>query len=293
LRSGDQLVVDLSRGAVKQGVTDPREIKRLIERGVEVFTRDKLHAKVVVIDDVVIAGSANVSQNARNYLGEAAILSTSPTAVRAAKQFVSDLFSEPVSVRYLEECIALYKPPIFKAFRTIRSPNTRRRRAKPWFIAGLTDERDDIDPDHMPRLEKEAEQELRQPRHSDVGLIKLPYRPQWFSDIRSDDWIVEYTTINNQSLPEVGPRAQVIHKRHYTTKAGKHRYVVLLERSLDGEPISMTAFRKLWRQMAPVGMSVPMKSRPIVDEELADAVLRLWTPRGKVSLRRCLEIQVS
>ncbi len=120
LRPGDELVVHLSLGAVKQGVTDPREIEKLIKRGVDVFTRSTLHAKVVVIDDVVIASSANISQNARHYLDEAAILSTSPATVQAAKRFIRSLCSESVLDGYLRECLAAYKPPVFKAARTIR-----------------------------------------------------------------------------------------------------------------------------------------------------------------------------
>ena len=50
LRKGDRLVVDMSPPIVRAGGTDPREIEKLILRGVEAFTRRNLHAKVVVAD---------------------------------------------------------------------------------------------------------------------------------------------------------------------------------------------------------------------------------------------------
>ena len=50
LRKGHRLVVDMSPATVKAGATDPRELEILIGRGVEVFTRSNLHAKVVVAD---------------------------------------------------------------------------------------------------------------------------------------------------------------------------------------------------------------------------------------------------
>jgi hypothetical protein len=45
LKRGDSIVVDMSIGAVRQGVTNPREIRTLIGRGVRVFSRRFLHAK--------------------------------------------------------------------------------------------------------------------------------------------------------------------------------------------------------------------------------------------------------
>ncbi len=44
----------MSPATVKAGATDPREVEKLIDRGVEVFTRSNLHAKVVVADKVLI-----------------------------------------------------------------------------------------------------------------------------------------------------------------------------------------------------------------------------------------------
>jgi len=61
LRRGHTLLVDMSLPTVRQGATDPREILRLLRRGVEVFSRGSLHAKFFVTDGVVIAGSANLS----------------------------------------------------------------------------------------------------------------------------------------------------------------------------------------------------------------------------------------
>src|SRR3990167_4333385 len=50
LRRGDRLVVDMSPATVRAGGTDPREVEKLMRRGVRAFTRRNLHAKVVVAD---------------------------------------------------------------------------------------------------------------------------------------------------------------------------------------------------------------------------------------------------
>lgn len=282
LRSGDQLVVDMSRRAVQQGVTDPREIKRLIERGVEVFTRTSLHAKVIVIGGIVISGSANVSQNARQYLDEAAILSSSPTTVRAARHFFTAMLSEPVGDQYLEECISLYRPPIFKASRTVRLSKQVIKRAKLWYIAGLSYINPDIDRSQIEALEEEATRELLDRKRNYADPIRIAYRPRWFSRIRQDNWVIDCCHTGKRTR-EVGPPARLMYKRQYLTTAGKMRHVLMLERAVDGEPMSVTEFVKRWRQIAPRGIQPPIRTHGIVDSALADTVLKFWTPRGKIA----------
>jgi phosphatidylserine/phosphatidylglycerophosphate/cardiolipin synthase-like enzyme len=102
LRPGDRLVVDMSLTAVRSGATNPREIKKLLDRGVDVFTRRNLHAKFVVIDKCVISGSANISRHAREVLDEAAIITDDPIAVRRAEDTFDKMCTEPVRQEYLK-----------------------------------------------------------------------------------------------------------------------------------------------------------------------------------------------
>lgn len=283
LRAGDQLVVDLSLGAVRQGVSDPREIKKLIKRGVEIFTRSSLHAKVVVIDDVAIASSANVSHNAHDYLDEAAILTTSLSAVKDAKRFIRSLCSEPVLDGYLKECLAAYKPPVFKAARTIRRPKQRKTRAKLWYIGGLVYMKAETDRDLIEPLENQAQEEMLDPERSEVDWIRMGYRPKWFTDIQRNNWVIDCTRANKRKH-DIGSPARVIRNRRYTTKAGKTYHMLMLERPVDRVTMSLTAFQQRWRRVAPSGVQPPKRSQPI-DKGLADVVLRFWTSRGKISKR--------
>ncbi len=88
LRKGDRLIVDMSPAIVRAGGTDPREVEKLMLRGVKVFTRRNLHAKTVVSDNSVISGSANVSKHSQQVLDEAAILTNDQSAVRRAGEFI-------------------------------------------------------------------------------------------------------------------------------------------------------------------------------------------------------------
>ncbi|MCY1013407.1 hypothetical protein OV079_49350 [Nannocystis pusilla] len=69
---GDILVCNMGREALRAGTTNPFAIERLIVRGVDVYSHERLHAKVYVFGDLAVVGSANASASAANRLAEAA-----------------------------------------------------------------------------------------------------------------------------------------------------------------------------------------------------------------------------
>jgi phosphatidylserine/phosphatidylglycerophosphate/cardiolipin synthase-like enzyme len=81
-RKGDQLVIDLSIPSVRAGRSDPREIDKLLRRGVGVFSRANLHAKVIATEAETLVGSTNASGRAANILDEAAVLTSDPEVAR-------------------------------------------------------------------------------------------------------------------------------------------------------------------------------------------------------------------
>ncbi len=275
--------------AAKQGATDPREIKKLIKRGVKVFTRSTLHAKVVLIDDVVFTGSANVSNNARNVLDEAIVSSSEPSAVRAAKKFIDEKCSEPVREGYLKECLAAYKPPVFKGAKTFRKGNKSNRgnaQSKLWYIGGLVYINVEKDMDYIEPLEKDAQQELENPETCEVSWIRFGHQAKWYQSIQRNSWIIDCTRVNKR-VKEVGSPARVIRKCQYRNKSGKTYYMLMLERPKKRECMSLTEFQRRWRRVAPIGNNnPPVHSQAIQDEFLADSVLRFWTSSGRISRLR-------
>ncbi len=113
LKKGDSLVIDMSLSTVRAGVTDPREVRKLMNKGVKVFSRGSLHAKFIIIDKTLIASSANISNNSNKKLDEVGIVTTDAAAIRRALAFFEKLCTEPVRRQYLKACIKAYKPPLF------------------------------------------------------------------------------------------------------------------------------------------------------------------------------------
>jgi hypothetical protein len=111
LPKNSRLVVDASEGAVKSGQTCPADLLAMLKRGVRVFTRTHLHAKVFVFGRVAFIGSANVSRHSAFQLVEAAVRTTEPRAVRAARKFVQEHCLHELTPKVLQGLARIYRPP--------------------------------------------------------------------------------------------------------------------------------------------------------------------------------------
>lgn len=285
LKKGDSIVVDVSLGAVRQGVTDPHALRTLMQRGVAVFSRPSLHAKFVVAGRTLIASSANVSRNSKESLDEAGIMTTDPAAVQRAADFFEKLCTEPVGKKYLAQCSKEYRPPKFKAAAERRPRRGRAQRvteAKLWFVGGLvTLDLSDKDKASMERLERRAEKRLKTPASTEVRWIRYGKRPRFFRAIRLGDWVVD--CMKDGNAREVGPPARVLCEEEWTSSRGKKHAVLMLESPRNGESMTLGQFRKKIRAIEPTLDHPSPRTRPIPNNDHADRILRLWTASGKIA----------
>jgi hypothetical protein len=281
-RKGDTLVVDLSIPSVRAGQSDPREIEKLIHRGVEVFTRRNLHAKIIATDHETLVGSANASGRAERVLDEAAILTSDATVVRRARDFVASLCNEPVRDEYLALCKRKYRPPRFPNNAGPREPGTRHPPAKLW-IVGLGE--GEIPESEEPRFgqgERRAKAMIRRPRQSEHSSFWWSYKPAFASVLGAGDWVI-CATRDTDGRINVSPPGQFLFLDAYSRGRGKHRYVFHLEVPRQGHAVTWAQFRRAARKVASLPLTNRPRTRPISDVASADALLRLWTLGGRPS----------
>ena len=288
LKKGDTLLVDMSLAAVRQGATNPKEIRRLMRRGVRVFTRASLHAKFFLMGRCLIACSANVSQNSLRSLDEAGILTSDPAALRRADDFFNLLCTEPVRSQYLKECIQAYKPPIFKALTTQRARRLRRTpQAKVWFIGGLRYA--SVPAKEEEQLKQAKSKAARRSRCSvdRVEEIFYPAKERYFSSLRpGQDWLVSCARDADKGRSYVDAPARLLAVDSYSRGRGKRRWLLLTEEAANAERMPLRSFRARVRKVVPQLDRESPRTRAIEDEEHADSILRLWTPSGKAAKRR-------
>src|SRR5689334_15503438 len=66
LGPGDILITDASKHAIACGQTSAAILRELFKKGIQVYSRPGLHAKVAVLDGAVVASSANLSDSSVN-----------------------------------------------------------------------------------------------------------------------------------------------------------------------------------------------------------------------------------
>jgi len=75
---------------------------------------------------------------------------------------------------------------------------------------------------------------------------------------------------------------QVLTKESYSRRNGKRRYLLLLEETVACQTMSLSEFRTRIRRSVPQLDQSSPRTRPIVENDQADAILRLWTVAGRV-----------
>jgi len=98
---GDVLVCDASDAAIKGRLTSVAALKNYRRRGVELFSIDGLHAKVIASPTSAWVGSANASNNSENELVEAAVRVTGQQA-RALRSWATSLATEDTEINAAE-----------------------------------------------------------------------------------------------------------------------------------------------------------------------------------------------
>ena len=111
LLPGSQLVVDASIPTIAAGGTSPAALARLKNRGVEIYSAQYLHAKVVAFDRIAFVGSANASAHSSNLLIEAVLCSENRATIRSVRNFVKTLCITSLSSDDLRELSKYYRPP--------------------------------------------------------------------------------------------------------------------------------------------------------------------------------------
>ena len=287
LRRGDRLVVDMSLATVKSGGTDPFEIEKLMKRSVVVFSRRNLHAKMVIADDTVLVGSANVSKNSRETLDEAAILTKEYAAVRRAHEFFDRICTEPVRPKYLRECKAAYKPPRGTGRRISRTGKSKRATHAKLWIVNLVDYYSipESEIERYDESERKARELIKDTARSKLTNFHWSHKPKMADELETGDWIIQCIKHKDKTIT-VEPPAQFLWIDHYirNNKTGKERYVFHLETPKRGQTMNWSAFRQAAKSVLGGTLAKP-RTMPIRDTKDADDLLSLWTPKGRVALR--------
>jgi phosphatidylserine/phosphatidylglycerophosphate/cardiolipin synthase-like enzyme len=94
IRKGDTLLVNASKYAVRNGETSAKLLRALHKKGVHIYDCARLHAKVILLDDVAVISSGNMSGSSANGLVEAGGMTDHGSTVAGVASFIEQLLPQ-------------------------------------------------------------------------------------------------------------------------------------------------------------------------------------------------------
>jgi hypothetical protein len=74
LTKGDTLICDASTYSIKCGTTSATTLNKYYKRGVKIYCNQQLHSKLLLTDNFLVIGSANLSESSAKNLVESSIV---------------------------------------------------------------------------------------------------------------------------------------------------------------------------------------------------------------------------
>jgi len=264
LTEGSRLVVDASERAIRSGQTHPSDLKVLVERGVRVFSRQNLHAKVFVFGSQAFVGSANASNRSSQTLIEAMLVTTDRICVTSARKFVQEHCLDELGPEELDRLQKLYRPPLASGGKKFKTEDGQYNRDEfsPHHTAFVT--RGDPPKGSEAACEegeKEGKQSMEHPRSHDLEHFWLDSIVEY----KKGDMITQIIT-ENDGRKFVSPPGKVTNIKRWKT----HFFVYLEVRRT--RRIALARFIKRVGR----GASTQLSKEGVVPDKFAKRILEVW-----------------
>ncbi len=269
LRSGSRLVVDASDAALKSGQTYPAGLLQLYRKGVAIYSKPGLHAKVFLIGKKAYVGSANASRRSAHTLVEAALVTDNAGSVEKVRAFIDSLALHELGEAQLKQLIRMYRPPkIVGGERSLRGSKVRGPRV--WITRVYTDTLPEVFEDIHAEESRKARKMMEHPRRhvqDDFWWAGLcPYA--------KGDIVVQI--VRERGEPDrVMPPGTVIHKVT-RVRNGQRKTFIYLE-----APNKRNKLESVFAQQIGAGVK-GIRPGPL-GQYRAERVLKAWETRGRRS----------
>lgn len=155
LNKNDVLICDASEAAIECGETKASVLRTYMDKGVKIFSVPNFHAKLIVCDNGVIIGSANLSKNSATKLVEASVYTNEISAIAQAHAFCHPFISKKFELTELNLVALEQIVPIERKDLHRNVPKERKRtfRGDEWVISTVPGKSEKY-VDEIERLEK-------------------------------------------------------------------------------------------------------------------------------------------
>jgi hypothetical protein len=281
---GDTLIVDASDGKIAGAATSAKVLLAAHQRGARLFHCEGLHSKVLLLDNVAVVGSANLSNSSATDLTEAAIVTDHAPTLSSLAAFITELAKQttPMTLAHLKrlsQIKVVRRPPTGK---NPRKPVIRISEPVTWLVGiheidvnRYGDEAEKID------TEQAEAEELKSSTRSSVEWIRWTGKSGFRSNAKPGDTVIRIWRPQGRKFPTTVYRRASILSREEDEKCT--RFYTEEPANSEKTSISWSSFQTLLRKAGYVGKISPGAGR-LLEESLAERVFALWresrSPQG-------------
>lgn len=272
---GDLLVVDASDASIKAGRTSAKVLRAFQEAGAELYSQPNLHAKVMLLDDWVVVGSANASQN--SYI-EAALITDRIDIAGQVERLIDDLAKpdKRITQGFLKRILAL---PV--AERPFGGQKGRRTSApvvtgpRTWLVSLRGDADYPGDEEHVDEVSEEEQIKVGRKAGEMDWFFAGPsgYGKARVGDILIECWRPQNKILSTRSV-RVYPPARLL--RIYKERGVNSKtFHLLLPPKADRAVMSWSKFQDLAKR-AGIQRQITYRSNIALTEQQSAALQELW-----------------
>jgi hypothetical protein len=277
-RKGDTLLVDASTNSIASGETDAKLLRTLNQKGVNLYDCAGLHAKVVLLDDLAIISSGNMSGSSANGLVEAGVITDHSSTVAGVASFIEQLLpqsSELNSKRLVELCKikVVRRGGLLQGVSKQRKPKITRLGNRTWLVGVRelvkepTIEEQRLIASAINRVRNKTENP-----EEDARWLKWFGKSRFRRECREGDSVISIWRSRKDKRPSSVFRASAVLLKQ-TTRKWTRFYL----EEFTGSQVEMSwgRFQRLLRE---VGHSkrVGATSTQLLEPDVADAIERKW-----------------
>lgn len=230
---GDTLIVDASDDKIAGAATSAKILLAAHRRGAQLFHCQGLHSKVLLLDNIAVVGSANLSGTSASDLTEAAIVTDHAPTLSSLTTFITELERQttPLTLAYLKRLCGIKVVRRFSTGKNPKKPIIHLSASRTWLV-GVHDIDESRYGDELEKIEAEQAEaeELKSSAHSSVGWIRWTGKSGFRSNAKPGDTIIEiWRPLGKKNPTTVYRRASILSReedekctRFYTEEPTNH-----------------------------------------------------------------------
>lgn len=276
-RKNDVLLCALTEQNSKAGNIYPAEIRLLQKKGVRVYQRDNLHAKIYLFGNKAVICSANLSSSSKSRLDEVGLLTNNPPVLKSIRKWFAERLVEPVTPGWLKHCENIYQPPKGGLRSPTKPKQSSTHTQTAWVIFGQLTNYPEFEDTERQRGYQTAKQFMEKLKAFYIEEFRFTGSYRFLEEINRGDLVIQAIKETVKSDYKVAPFGKLLGKKQFKNKKGTSVTYLYIEMPKVYRTMKFEKFRDICSD-AGLSLGKSTRVRQISDRVQQDQILSFFSP---------------